>query len=315
MKGECIIKGAWRILVAAIALASAPAWAGTVYRCESPDGGRAYVSKRVKGSVCAVAGQYTGSERRAAQAAPVGGSATPASPVVGSPAVIDASLPKSPEVDVRPQVTPAGNGKRLVQGQVYSYIKDGVRVYSSKPPQGVAGASAMRTIKYSFMETCYACGALPGVNFGRIRLNTDAYRNEIAAAAVQYGVEEAVVRAIIHAESSYNPNAISRVGAQGLMQLMPATARRFGVSNSFDPAQNIRGGVQYLGWLLKRFNGDLTLAAAGYNAGEGAVAKYKGVPPYAETQRYVQRVAVLADRYRSATTTLAATGTGAAGSR
>lgn len=305
------------ILVAAIALASAPAWAGTVYRCESPDGSRAYVSKRVKGSVCAVAGQYTGSERRAARSAPVVGSATPASPVVGSPAMIDASLPESPEAEAKPkpQVTPAGNGKRLVQGQVYSYIKDGVRVYSSKPPRGVAGASAMRTIKYSFMEMCYACGALPGVNFGKIRLNTDAYRNEIAAAAVQYGVEEAVVRAIIHAESSYNPNAISRVGAQGLMQLMPATARRFGVSNSFDPAQNIRGGVQYLGWLLKRFNGDLKLAAAGYNAGEGAVAKYKGVPPYTETQRYVQRVAVLADRYRSATTTLAATGTGAAGSR
>lgn len=314
MKGESIIKGAWAIVVAASALASAPAWAGTVYRCESPDGGRAYVSKRVKGSVCAVAGQYTGSERRAAPAAPVLGSATPASPVVGSPAAIDAPLTKSPE-EAQPQVTPAANGKRLVQGQVYSYIKDGVRVYSSKPPRGVAGASAMRTIKYSFMETCYACGALPGVNFGKIRLNTDAYRNEIAAAAVQYGVEEAVVRAIIHAESSYNPNAISRVGAQGLMQLMPATARRFGVTNSFDAAQNIRGGVQYLGWLLKRFNGDLKLAAAGYNAGEGAVAKYKGVPPYAETQRYVQRVAVLAERYRSATSTLAATGTGAAGSR
>ena len=109
------------------------------------------------------------------------------------------------------------------------------------------------------------------------------------------------MRAIIHAESAYNPNALSRVGAQGLMQLMPATARRFGVANAFDAGQNIRGGVQYLAWLLKRFNGDLTLAAAGYNAGEGAVDKYKGVPPYAETQRYVQRVAVLAERYRGAT--------------
>ena len=99
------------------------------------------------------------------------------------------------------------------------------------------------------------------------------------------------MRAIIHAESAYNPNALSRVGAQGLMQLMPATARRFGVGNAFDAGQNIRGGVQYLAWLLKRFNGDLTLAAAGYNAGEGAVDKYKGVPPYSETQRYVQRVA------------------------
>jgi soluble lytic murein transglycosylase-like protein len=188
-------------------------------------------------------------------------------------------------------------------------------VYTSKPPRGVAGVTAMRTIKYSFMETCYACSALPGVNFGKIRLNTEAYRSEIAAASAQFGVEEAIVRAIIHAESAYNVNAMSRVGAQGLMQLMPATARRFGVTNAFDPAQNIRGGVQYLGWLLKRFNGDLKLAAAGYNAGEGAVAKYKGVPPYAETQRYVQRVAVLADRYRSVSTTLASAGSGTAGSR
>jgi len=113
-------------------------------------------------------------------------------------------------------------------------------------------------------------------------------------------VDEAIVRAIIHAESAYNPNALSRVGAQGLMQLMPATARRFGVGNAFDAGQNIAGGVQYLAWLLKRFNGDLTLAAAGYNAGEGAVDKYRGVPPYSETRRYVERVGVLADRYRGA---------------
>src|SRR3546814_263363 len=111
--------------------------------------------------------------------------------------------------------------------------------------------------------------------------------------------EDAVVRAVIHAESAFNPNALSRVGAQGLMQLMPATAQRFGVGNPFDAGQNIQGGVKYLAWLLKRFNGDLTLAAAGYNAGEGAVDKYNGVPPYKETQRYVQRVGVLAERYRS----------------
>ena len=80
---------------------------------------------------------------------------------------------------------------------------------------------------------------------------------------------------------------------------MPGTARRFGVMDAFNAGQNIRGGVQYLAWLLKRFNGNLSLAAAGYNAGEGAVDKYGGVPPYSETQRYVQRVAVLAERYRS----------------
>lgn len=209
-----------------------------------------------------------------------------------------AIAPVSPSVPTPPP-QPQSAPTRLVQGQVYSFIQDGVRHYTSKRPKGLASATAVRTIRYSFIERCFACGSQPGVNFGTLRLNTVAYSAEIAAAARQHGVEEAIVRAIIHAESAYNPNALSRVGAQGLMQLMPGTARRFGVGNAFDANQNIQGGVQYLAWLLKRFNGDLTLAAAGYNAGEGAVDKYRGVPPYSETQRYVQRVAVLAQRYRS----------------
>lgn len=84
-----------------------------------------------------------------------------------------------------------------------------------------------------------------------------------------------------------------------MASIQPSQAERFGVTDAFDPAQNIRGGVRYLAWLLKRFNGDLTLAAAGYNAGEGAVDRHGGVPPYRETQTYVQRVGVLAERYRS----------------
>ena len=195
----------------------------------------------------------------------------------------------------------AGNKAGKVRsGQLYAYMKDGVRHYTSARPSGVASLGQVRTIHYSFIERCYACGANPAVNFGSVRLNTTAYQSEIAAAAREFGVEEAVVRAIIHAESAYNPTALSRAGAQGLMQLMPPTARRFGVSDSFDASQNIRGGVQYLSWLLKRFNGDLTLAAAGYNAGEGAVDRHGGVPPYSETQYYVKRVALLADRYRGA---------------
>ncbi|KAF1724527.1 soluble lytic murein transglycosylase, partial [Pseudoxanthomonas mexicana] len=184
-------------------------------------------------------------------------------------------------------------------GQVYSYIKDGVRHYTSTRPRGGTQVASLRTIKYSYIETCFACGN-PGVDFGRLRLNTSAYQAEIAAASREFGVEEAILRAIMHAESSYNPMALSHAGAQGLMQLMPATARRFGVTDSYNAGQNIRGGAQYLAWLLKRFNGNLTLAAAGYNAGEGAVDRHGGVPPYKETQRYVQRVAVLADRYRQA---------------
>lgn len=281
-------------------LASGSAFAGTVYRCDTPEG-RSYVSKRIKGASCEAVSQYSAPKRsRASTPSLALGAVTPANLVAGSPAT--GSVPPATVV---PTAVPApapvassGSAPRLVQGQVYSYVKDGVRHYSSKRPQGVAHAGAVRTIRYSYMETCFACGAKPGVNFGKIRLRPEAYNAEITAAAAQYGVDEAIVRAIIHAESSFNPNALSRVGAQGLMQLMPATARRFGVSNAFDPAQNIRGGVQYLAWLLKRFNGNLTLAAAGYNAGEGAVDKYKGVPPYGETQRYVQRVALLADRYR-----------------
>lgn len=204
---------------------------------------------------------------------------------------------------------------RMVRGQVYAYVgKDGVRHYTSTRPRGVSVAS-MRTIRYSYMETCFACGAKPGVNFRSLRLNTAAYNNEIRAAARQHGVEEAIVRAIIHAESAFNPRALSRVGAQGLMQLMPPTARRFGVSDAFNPQENIQGGVKYLAWLLKRFNGNLTLAAAGYNAGEGAVDKYKGVPPYKETRHYVERVGILADRYRSAASPVAASLTGGLSAR
>lgn len=309
------MRGATKLLWGLVgALAAAPAMAGTVYRCDSADGGRSYVSKRVPGATCTAVSEYkTGrakSPRPARTNRPESGSVTPVREARGSPASVNSGAPATfmtapatatataAPAPARPAKATVSGAPRLVRGQVYSYVQGGVRHYSSKRPQGIASATAVRTIKYSFMESCFACAAKPAVNFGNVRLNTAAYRAEISAAASRHGVEEAIVRAIIHAESAFNPNALSRVGAQGLMQLMPATARRFGVSNAFDATQNIGGGVQYLAWLLKRFDGNLTLAAAGYNAGEGAVAKYKGVPPFSETQRYVQRVAVLADRYR-----------------
>ena len=118
----------------------------------------------------------------------------------------------------------------------------------------------------------------------------------VAMAIWVWGVDPALVRAIVHAESAFNPQAESRKGAQGLMQLMPATAAQYGITNAFDAGNNIRGGVEHLAGLLKTFNGDERLAAAAYNAGEGAVRKYKGVPPYDETQVYVDRVAVLRQR-------------------
>ena len=192
---------------------------------------------------------------------------------------------------------PQPTGGRVTRGAVYKFEKDGVVHYTNVAP---AGGAAKAQLLFSYIESCFACGAAPGVDFGNVRLNMDAYAAEVRSAANEFGVDEAIVRAIIHAESAFRANAVSHAGAQGLMQLIPATATRIGVSDAFDAGQNIRGGVQYLAWLLKRFDNDLTLAAAGYNAGEGAVDKYGGVPPYAETQRYVVRVGQLADRYRGA---------------
>lgn len=271
-----------------------PASAGTLYRCIGGDGIPHYAQSRVAGARCEVVSRYTPQRN------------VPPSPVAATPAAstsVSASAPVPATASAeaaRPATggTATGTGTRVVSGQVYSYLKDGVRHYSSVPPSGTRVA-ALRTIRYRHIETCYACGN-PGLNFAGVRLNTTAYQDEIARAAREFGVEESVVRAIIHAESAYRPTAVSRVGAQGLMQLMPATAQRFGVEDAFDAGQNIRGGVQYLAWLLKRYRGDLTLAAAGYNAGEGAVDRHGGVPPYRETRQYVQRVALLADRYRGA---------------
>ncbi len=285
----------WTLLAALFALgclATGQARAsGTLYRCDSPDGSRSYASKRVPGATCEAVGQYR-TQRNAPRWQPVStASAATLATLPGGANAVASAPARSP--------APRSGGRR-VSGKVYTYKLNGVTYASTRAPKGVA-ASSVRSIPYSYIESCFACSAKPTVNFGTVRLNTASYQAEIAEAARTHGVEEAVIRAIMHAESAYNPRALSRVGAQGLMQLMPATARRFGVSNAFDARQNIQGGVQYLAWLLKRFGGDLTLAAAGYNAGEGAVDKYGGVPPYSETRRYVERVRMLADRYRGQT--------------
>ena len=113
------------------------------------------------------------------------------------------------------------------------------------------------------------------------------YRTQISQAAARHAVSEALLAAVIAVESRGQPQAVSPKGAQGLMQLMPATAKRFGVGNSFDAQQNVDGGAAYLNFLLREFRGDVLLALAGYNAGEGAVRKHKGVPPFNETRDYV----------------------------
>lgn len=108
--------------------------------------------------------------------------------------------------------------------------------------------------------------------------------------APEYGVSPRLAYAVAHTESNLNPHAISPKNAQGLMQLIPDTSARFNVKKPFDPEQNVRGGLAYLRWLLAYFKGDVTLVAAAYNAGEGAVNRYLGIPPYAETRNYVQRI-------------------------
>lgn len=130
------------------------------------------------------------------------------------------------------------------------------------------------------------------------RLDRESYAEQVSRFAGLYGVDPALVRAVIHAESAFRPDAVSPKGAGGLMQLMPATAERFDVGDRFNPDQNIAGGVAYLALLLDMFDGDRELAVAAYNAGENAVTRHGGIPPYQETRTYVKRVMQLQAAYR-----------------
>jgi len=183
--------------------------------------------------------------------------------------------------------------KASVVSTYYKYrTADGTLAFSDEKPSGVDYES----IRFD----CYACKIDSSVNWETTPLFVDRYGPIIDRIAALHAVDAALVRAVIHAESAFNPKARSRVGAQGLMQLMPQTAAELGVGNPFDAEQNIDGGVRYLAGLLKRYDRDVRLATAAYNAGPGAVKEYGGVPPYAETQAYVKRIAILQRRYQSA---------------
>ena len=125
------------------------------------------------------------------------------------------------------------------------------------------------------------------------------YDEWIRQAAILYQIPEELIRAVIMCESNYDPRAVSPTGAQGLMQLMPETATRMTVRDAFDPRENIFGGTRYLRVLANMFNGDISLTIAGYNAGESAVVRFAGIPPYDETQGYVTRVLGYYRRYRT----------------
>ncbi len=194
----------------------------------------------------------------------------------------------------------AGNRPKVLQGSVYRIVrKDGSVEYTNLRPLAGNGAHAV-TMLFSYIATCVACDMRSPIRWGSVSLNLTAYADVIRAASVEYGVDEAFLRAIIHAESAFNPRALSLKGAQGLMQLMPGTASDMGVLDAFNTEQNIRGGARYLGLLLHDFGGNEQLAAAAYNAGPGAVQRYSGVPPYAETRVYVERVGTLRKRYGAA---------------
>ena len=169
--------------------------------------------------------------------------------------------------------------------------RKGVINYTNVLPKGVTPQIVM--------VYCPACDPKSKVDFSHVKLKITDFGPHIKAAIAKNPVDEALVRAIIQAESAYNPYALSKAGAQGLMQLMPGTAAQYGVSDSYDAQQNINGGVAYLRFLLDMFDGDVRLASAAYNAGENNVLKYAGVPPFAETQVYVQRVGQLYLRYRT----------------
>ncbi|PTR26290.1 soluble lytic murein transglycosylase-like protein [Luteibacter sp. OK325] len=189
-------------------------------------------------------------------------------------------------------------GSRVLRGAVYRITRaDGGVEYTNIPQAGNAEKGQSIKMLFTYIATCAACDVHSKIDWNSVALNITSYGDAISSASTEFGVDEALLRAIIHAESAFNPRALSVAGAQGLMQLIPGTARDMGVLDAFDANQNIRGGARYLAMLLRNFNGNERLAAAAYNAGPGAVQKYNGVPPYDETQVYVERVGVLRKRY------------------
>ncbi len=176
-----------------------------------------------------------------------------------------------------------------VRAQVYAYTdENGITVLTSQKPD----TTKYQVKNYGCFGTCRT-----GVNWERTPLKQTEYAMEVNDAASNFGVDKALIRAIIHAESWFEPKAVSKAGAVGLMQLMPATQKRFGVTDPHDPKQNINAGVAYLAWLMDEFDRDISHVISAYNAGENAVKRHNGVPPFTETQEYLRRVNILYERY------------------
>ncbi len=183
----------------------------------------------------------------------------------------------------------------LADAQIYKYVgADGIVNYTNVRPR-VQADIKVETIRV--LAHCVACDPQSTVDWTKVPLRRGQFEQEIRWASRLYRVDEALLRAVIHAESAYDRWAVSVKGARGLMQLMPPTQAELGIVNPYNAREAIAGGARYLRQLLDRFNGDARLATAAYNAGPGAVSRYGGVPPFAETQVFVTRVAALRDRY------------------
>lgn len=169
---------------------------------------------------------------------------------------------------------------------IYKYVAPDGRIYYTDKPKHTRYKRVVRSTPKNYSSALK--------NFKRNKIK---YAGIIQNAAGQHKIDEKLVHAVIHAESAYDANAVSSAGAVGLMQLMPGTAKRYGVFNRRDPQQNVEGGTRYLKDLLKMFDSNLSLAVAAYNAGENAVKRYhNAIPPYPETQKYVKKVLALYQR-------------------
>lgn len=180
------------------------------------------------------------------------------------------------------------------RAEIYKYVNNGVVTYSEEKPRHVTYERLQPNCLLSYIGCEMAQS-----DWSHVKLNHDAYRDIVAQSAHTHAVDAALIRAVIHAESNFNHKAISKAGAEGLMQLMPATQQLLRVGNPFNARENIDAGTRLLKQLLVKYNYNVQHAAAAYNAGETAVEKYRGIPPYTETRNYVKRVVQLYSRYRS----------------
>lgn len=191
----------------------------------------------------------------------------------------------------------------VINGTLYEREQDGATVYSTR---NLPGSTPVLSFT---VETPPGEPAHAGLgNVGKPQ--PERYAAQFRSAARKHGLDDAWLRAIAHAESGFDAKAVSPKGALGVMQLMPATARSYGVTDAYSPAQSIEAGARHLRSLVRLYRGDLTLAAAAYNAGVGAVARFGGVPPYRETRAYIAKVQALHAGYRRALKLDAAKGIG-----